>query len=242
MTERWFSEQELAELSRPTMDRAIEAIDAGDLDRARSLCEEMKHEWQMLHDLMASGVLDLVSFIQERHGDEGVAEAWRASMEHGWRRHSDAIGRLPRREIVGLLAATWRAHSCSGVGPHPGGFTITEDEQKVTFRMSPCGSGQRLVLNGAYDGLPGGGVTREAHDWSFGRKGMPLYCTHCSFMNESMPIEWSGYPLYPLDPPEDYATDACTWYWYKDPADIPERHWRRHGAVKPGRGGERPGG
>ena len=32
MGERWFSEEELAEMSRPTMDRAIEAIDAGDLD------------------------------------------------------------------------------------------------------------------------------------------------------------------------------------------------------------------
>ena len=33
----------------------------------------MKHEWQMLHDLMAAGVLDLVSFIQQRLGDDGVA-------------------------------------------------------------------------------------------------------------------------------------------------------------------------
>ena len=28
MSERWFSEEELAEMSRPTMDRAIEALDA----------------------------------------------------------------------------------------------------------------------------------------------------------------------------------------------------------------------
>ena len=31
MAERWFSEDELREMSRPTMDRAIEAIEAGDL-------------------------------------------------------------------------------------------------------------------------------------------------------------------------------------------------------------------
>ena len=61
MTDRWFSPEELDELSRPTMDRAIEAIDAGDLEEARRLCSEMKHEWQMLHDLMAGGVLDLVA-------------------------------------------------------------------------------------------------------------------------------------------------------------------------------------
>jgi hypothetical protein len=55
-------------------------------------------------------------------------------------------------------------------------------------------------------------------------------------MNESLPIQWSGHPLYPSDPPEDYSTDPCTWYWYKDTADIPARHWERYGAVKPGPG------
>ncbi len=157
MTDRWFSQEELAELSRPTMDRAIEAIDDGDLEEARRLCGEMKHEWQMLHDLMAGGVLDLVSFIQQRLGDDGVAEAWSESMGRGWRRHHDAIVSIDRRQIVLLLAATWRAHSCSGVGPNPGSFTITEDQEKVTFAMNPCGSGQRLVRNGAYEGLPDGG-------------------------------------------------------------------------------------
>ena len=119
MTDRWFSEEELEQLSRPTMDRAIEAIDAGDSSEARRLCAEMKHEWQMLHDLMASGVLDLVSFIQQRLGDDGVAEAWTESMGRGWRRHHDAIVALDRRELVGLLAATWRAHSCSGRRSQP---------------------------------------------------------------------------------------------------------------------------
>ena len=233
MAQRWFSAQELDQMARPTMDRAIEAIDAGDLVSARRLCGEMRHEWQMLHDLMAGSILSLASFIQQRLGDEGVADAWRESMERGWRRHHDAINRLDRRELVHLLAATWRAHSCSGTGPNPGSFTITEDDEKVTFTMNPCGSGQRLVLNGAYDGLADGGGTREAHSWSYGRKGFPLYCTHCSFMNESMPIQWSGYPLYPSDPPGDYRTDPCTWYWYKEPDAIPERHWARYGAVKP---------
>jgi hypothetical protein len=232
MTDRWFSQEELRELSRPTMDRAIEAIDGGDLEAARALCAEMRHEWQMLHDLMAGSVLDLVSFIQQRLGEEGVAEAWTESMSRGWRRHHDAIAALERRDLVPLLAATWRAHSASGVGPHPGSFTISEDEEKITFAMHPCGSGQRLVLNGAYDGLPDGGRTREAHDWSFDRKGFPLYCTHCSFMNESLPIQWSGYPLYPCDPPSDYSKDPCVWYWYKDPEAIPARHYGRYGAVK----------
>ena len=42
MTERWFSDEELEQMSRPTMDRAIEALDRGDVRAARALCEEIE--------------------------------------------------------------------------------------------------------------------------------------------------------------------------------------------------------
>ena len=64
MSEQWFSEEELAQLSRPTMDRAIEALDRGDTDAARALCVEMKHEWRLLHDIMVDGIAGLISFVQ----------------------------------------------------------------------------------------------------------------------------------------------------------------------------------
>ena len=227
-TERWFTDEELAAMAQPTMDRALAAIDAGDLDGARAACEAMRHEWGMLHDLMTEGTLGLVTFIQDRLGDEGVAAAWEESLGRGWERHVASIGRLPRRTVVELLAATWRAHSTSGTGEDAGAFTVTEDEEKVTFHLHPCGSGGRLVRRGLYE-QHGYGRTHEAHDWSFGRKDMPLYCTHCAFMNESLPLKWGGYPLYPLDPPQDYAKDPCRWYWYKDPAAIPERFAGRYG-------------
>jgi hypothetical protein len=232
--DRWYSEETLAELSRPTMDRAIEAIDAGDLETARELCSGMRHEWRFLHDLMAESMLGLISYVQERCGEDAVADAWRHSMERGWKRDTAKIVRKDRRSIVEALAATWRAHSTSGVGDHPGQFTIEEDADKFTFTMNPCGSGQRLWRRGMYEGDSAYGVTREAHDWSYERVGLPLYCTHCTFMNELLPIKWYGLPLYPSDPPNDYDTDPCVWYWYKDPADIPERHWTRYGVAKPG--------
>ena len=94
--------------------------------------------------------------------------------------------------------------------------------------MNPCGSGQRLVRNGRYEGLDAFGTTNEAHDWSYGREGFPLYCTHCSFMNESLPIEWIGRPLYPSHPPGDFHSDPCVWHWYKDPADIPAEYAQRY--------------
>ena len=233
--ERWFSPGELAELTRPTMDRAIEAIQAGDYETAAQLCQGMRYEWRFLHDLMAEQILGLITFIQERLGDEAVADAWTTTMQRGWKRDTAAIVARDRRRVLEALAATWRAHSTSGVGPHPGRFSIEEDDEKFTFRMNPCGSGQRLWRMGRYQGDDAYGVTREAHDWSYGRVGFPLYCTHCAFMNEILPMKWYGVPLYPSDPPEDFDVDPCTWYWYKDATRIPDRHWSRYGLTKPAR-------
>jgi hypothetical protein len=232
MSERWFSDEELAELSRPTMDKAIEAIEAGDLERAKALCEEMKHEWRFLHDLMVHGVAALLTFIQQRLGEDAVREA--QDVDEGfWKRAVEKIDATDRRAIVYALAATWRAHSGSGTGPAPGAFTISEDDEKVTFAMNPCGSGQRLWRTGAYRGEGAYGLTREPHDWSYGRKDFPIYCTHCTFMNESLPLRWIGRPLYPSHPPGDYDHDPCVWHWYKDPDAIPAEYYERYGAAKP---------
>ena len=51
-------------------------------------------------------------------------------------------------------------------------------------------------------------------------------------MNEILSIGWLGYPVYPSDPPGDFDRDPCTWYWYKDPADIPDEHWERYGLTR----------
>ncbi len=231
--ERWYTAEELAAMSRPTMDRAIEAIDRGDLVKARALCEAMRYEWRYLHDVMAESMTGLISFIHERLGEDAIPDAWTRALSKGWQRDSGKILERDRRDIVEALAATWRAHSGSGTGPNPGAFSVEEDDEKFTFRMNPCGSGQRLWRNGAYEGENAFGVTLRGHDWSYGRANYPLYCTHCTFMNESLPIKWYGLPLYPSEPPADFDHDPCVWYWYKDPKDIPSLYWERYGATKP---------
>jgi hypothetical protein len=235
LEERWFTDEELADMARPTMDRLTEALDEGDIEKARKLAKSMTNEWRFLHDLMVEGSLGMVDFVKRRFGEDAVADFWYESLKKGWKRDTAAIVERSRRQIVEALAATWRAHSTSGKGPNPGSFTIEEDEEKFTFYLHPCGSGGRLVLRGMYEGADAYGTTDTAHDWSFGRSNFPLYCTHCTFMNETMPMEWFGFPLYPLDPPEDYHRDPCRWYWYKDPDDIPERFWQRYGREKPAR-------
>jgi hypothetical protein len=104
MAERWFSDSELEQMSRPTMDRAIEALDRGDAETARALCQEMKHEWRYLHDLMVEGIGGLISFIQDRLGDDGVADAWTSGQGRGWRRDVETIA----AGIASRSSTRWR--------------------------------------------------------------------------------------------------------------------------------------
>ena len=151
MSERWFSDEELAAMSRPTMERAIEAIDAGDLEGAKALCEAMKHESQFMHDLLVDGVAGLISFVKEKLGDDGVEEAWEYSLERSWRKPVETIDEHRpqdggRRRLRRPGARTRPAASARS----PGAFVIDEDDEKLTFTMNPCGSGQRLWRNRRY--------------------------------------------------------------------------------------------
>lgn len=229
---RWFSPEELEQMSRPTMDRAIEAIEHGNLDHATKLCSEMRHEWRGLHDTMAGMIGGIISFIQRRLGDDGIADAWSDALSRGWREETERVLAADRRQIVLGLAATWRAHSGSGRGPNPGAFTIEEDDEKFTFTMNPCGSGQRLWRNGAYQGEHALALTDSAHTWTFGKSNFPVYCTHCAFMNDILPIKWYGMPLFPADAPDDFDHDPCIWFWYKDPEAVPDRFWTRYGLAR----------
>ena len=42
------------------------------------------------------------------------------------------ISESDRKAIAHALAATWRAHSTSGVGPNAGAFEVYEDAEKLT--------------------------------------------------------------------------------------------------------------
>lgn len=231
MDDMWFDEDTLKQMSRPTMDRVIEKIRAGELEDAIRVCDEMKREWGFLHDLMVESLAALLTYIGDTTNEDRVGDALRYMTEKVWKDAVDEIGKRDRRRVAIALAATWRAHSTSGVGPDAGSFTVTEDEDKLTLTLAPCGSGQRLWRQGVYDPPKSYGLTEEPHPWSFNREKFPYYCSHCTLMNELMPIEWTGAPLYPLDPPNS-PDHWCTWYFYKDPAAVPERFYERYGLNK----------
>ena len=106
-------------MSRPTMERAIEAIEAGDLEEAKRLCEAMKWESQFMHDLLVDGVAGLISFVKEKLGDDGVEEAWEYSLERSWNKPVETIDktrsqgrrRIARRDLARALDLGRRAEA-----------------------------------------------------------------------------------------------------------------------------------
>src|SRR6056297_3254722 len=230
-----FTPQELKNLATPYPDRIIEQIRAGHIDAAASLTRDMAGSRIRLHDFFADTCTVLWSFAGERFGEPVLEEMFRYVFEKSARRQFfEAAGAqtLPHLSVY-LLAKSWRAHACFGAGDYPGAFSITEDAEKFTFHLHPCGSGLRLWRKGWYVAGTGGKTSEKERTWTYNRKGFPYYCIHCPFLNEILPFESRyGRLLWPVDPPAG-PEDSCAWHVYKNPDTIPVSYYRRLGLKKP---------
>ena len=233
-------QDDMADLGRPTPEAICQAIDEGRLEEAKALAWYTIDEGKGLHDLYCDWVWDLLSGIAERHGEEEMYRCLRTS-QASWmmRRSWKGFLKLTVEERVQVTAEMMRAHRC---GPEQDGeVQVIEDEDRYTILMDPCGSGGRMRRGDPVNGTPSRlgppyafGVTREAHDWSFGKKDVPYYCVHCA-LNEMLPMEWGGHPLWVTGYDAD-AEKPCAWHFYKSAERIPEDYYRRAGREKPGPG------
>ncbi|MBT6440998.1 MAG: hypothetical protein HOK61_01115 [Alphaproteobacteria bacterium] len=224
-------------LGRPSHVLAAEAIDAGRAEEAKDLIQAAHDESKSLHDLFCDWVWDMLTRMARRCGEQAMFEMLRESQET-WmlRRTWKAFRNMSVKRQVDLTAEVMRAHRC---GPKQDGeIGIEEDDEKFSIVMDPCGSGGRMRRGDPVDGTPSRlgppyefGVTQEAHWWSWGRKDVPYYCLHCA-VNEILPIEWGGRPLWVTEFDAD-AKKPCRWHFYKRPELIPAHYWTRLGKEKP---------
>ena len=76
MSRIWTDEQ-LAEMAKRTIDKALDAIDAGESQKAKDLLHLMYDQFVHLHDGYMVWIAGLLTWIYERHGIEGVEAAER---------------------------------------------------------------------------------------------------------------------------------------------------------------------
>ena len=223
-SKRVFTDQELEELGKRTLDLVLEAIDAGNKERARELAQRMYNEFNFLHDGYFTWVTGLQTYIYENMGVDALEEAERQA-------HTieSKIAFIPTGETD---FRTRVEEMLQGLRGHLQPITVAEDDEKVTITMKPCGSGERLIQKGGYE--KGLARVKEAHPITWGMKNFPLYCVHCPVM-EALDIENTGDFLLCHFVSDPVGKEHCQFVFYKDPASIPEEFYTRISKKKPER-------
>jgi len=228
------------ELGQPTQEKICAAIDDGRLEEAKELARYIIPENKALHDFFCDLIWNLLGEFARRHGEEEMQDILKASQET-WmmKRTWKGFLNLSVEERVYITAEIMRSHQC---GPKQNGaIEVTEDEDRYSIIMDPCGSGGRMRRGDPVDGTKSRlgppynfGASEKPADWNWNRTGVGYYCIHCVF-NEILPMEWGGHPLWVTDY-EDDADKPCVWHFYKSADKIPEFYYTRVGKSKPAPG------
>jgi hypothetical protein len=213
-----------------------QAIAAGERERSLALLGELHRQHKPLHDAYSDWIWLWMTQLAERWGESTMYEMM---MESGRRLRTAGIlatPSIPVEEQVRLLAAGMRGHR-SGPGEE-GDIRVSEDAEKYIVEFDPCGSGGRMRRWGQIDNLPPRdkspfnlGLSQETHPMSWGRTGVPYYCTHCAAYAEILSTDLIGYPsrVTLFDP---NGRKPCSWAFYKRPEDIPEQYFTRIGRTR----------
>jgi hypothetical protein len=224
MGERVWTDEQLADMSQRTIDKALGAIDEGDKEKARQLVTLMYDQFVFVHDAYMSWVSGLLTFIYENYGIDTVVEAERAA--HA--KEAKLVFLPPERTdfkfMVEKLAAELQAHVHQTM-------TIEEDDEKVVITNTPCGSGGRLIAMGAYEPEVGMARIQESVDITFHTKDYPIYCCHCALFNMNA-VDETGDFIFLNNPPQKDGS-YCQFIFYKDKSKIPDEYYVRLGKKSP---------
>jgi hypothetical protein len=226
---RFFSDLEITRLNFDAFDLAQQAIADGDLPMAMGYAQQSKNEWYPAHHALRDWITGMLSYVYRLHGVDATHEAVKEAYENNNARLTlDTAAQQNIKEQVTGLAAGFLQHAMR--------FRIVEDNEKFIFMTEPCGSGGRLLDEGAYAGPKNFALIKERHESTFYLENFPVYCMHCPSTN--IQIFERGGPYY-LMVDGDLMTvpdGNCNFYIFKNPDAIPERFYSRAGRVKPGCG------
>jgi hypothetical protein len=222
--QRVFTEEELKAMGTRTLDLVLEAIDAGDKEKAKELATRMYQEFNYLHDGYMFWVSGLLTYIYRKYGIEAVEEAEREAHTIEAR----AVFKPPEEKDFRFLVE----NMAKGLRGHLQPLEIKEDDEKVCLTMKPCGSGKRIVEKGGYEPDIGLARIKEARPSTWGMKDFPIYCVHCPVM-EMLSIESTGDFAHVRINSDPLCQEDCQFVFYKDPADIPREYYERIGKKKP---------
>lgn len=221
-----FSDQELKELQADTRELIKEAIDAGDITKAKALTDRLYNEFTFIHDGYMCWASSLMTHIYKKYGIKALEEAeMEAHMIEG------KLALTPPendefRTVVKHTASALHGHVHQAIN-------IEEDDEKAVITVSPCGSGGRIIQKGWYEDGAGLAKVKEPSFLTWGMTDFPIYCVHCPAM-EVLSLKFSGQIKWVHEVSETGPQGAsCKFIVYKNPEEVPEKYFNRIGYQKP---------
>lgn len=216
--------ENLHRAAEPAWERARRAVVDGDAETALAAIDESAHRTAGLQRYSINWITSLLSFIGEELGEAAVERALRrfgdtylsTRRSPGWH---ELPAEVRAREIVRSMVA------------NGADVEIHEEDDRIELAFR-CGTGGRLIDEGAYEGEDAYLTLRERGPVTFDRDHLPVYCAHCSVNNEIQGIENTGYPMTVEYPPTEPG-QRCVHHVYRDPGDLPAKVYARLGMPQP---------
>ncbi len=228
---------DVAAVGHGDADEAIESLERGDMTGFARALAAQREVALTVHDAQADWAWGLLSSLRDGLGEERMDEVFRVTQGQWVSERYAALGEMTPHESLELTIEGMRGHF---TGPaRAGRIDVAEEDDRWILSFDPCGSGGRMRRSDAARGQTprteapfSFAVTEKAHDWSWGRKGVCLYCAHCAVVNEIIPIETHGVPMRMTEHPET-PDDQCRWTIYKSADAVPDWVYERVGKQPP---------
>ena len=201
------------------LDLVAHLMEAGRWREARKAVSAACSEHHSAHDGYRNSVARVLSLIVTEWGQAAVEEFREA---HGAWPDFQPLCDESFRTQVEIVAGVNHMHLAS--------FRLIEDSSKVTLLYEPCGSGARLINDGAYYGTREYPLTlmRQPSNSTFGEKDFPVYCNHCSEMTGTILANGGSCFLV-----EGWTTDhrygGCRMHVFKSWSAVPDEFFHRTG-------------
>lgn len=207
---------DLADLVVSNFDVVSQAVKAGKTTgEVLDFLDYARQESQSNNDSFVVFVDSVLTYLADNLGEEAVYKALKprylARMTEFLETTRGAV------EVVQRLTESQRRHHAN--------ISVAEEADRYVLTYNPCGSGGRLrrTKNVA--------VTKKAYPWSWGKAGVPYYCTHCCVNWEMIAVELRGFPAR-ITLVGEKPEDPCIHLIYKKPELIPEEYFNRIGMKK----------
>lgn len=219
-----FTPQEIADLERKPSDGIKAAIEATGNKEAVAAFEQYTGMFNQVHDTFITLSAYAMSAAYETGGADHLTEKLKKFFgpQHKAMLDSGYWSWPFKKRVEFSVNAVKCCHDCDIE-------IVGEDDEKLTFRMNPCGSGQRLWEAGIYEHDCS---LCSPHPMTAGCDNFPIYCIHAP-IGEICSIEFGSVAIYQQEYPEQVGPCSCLFHVYKKKEDIPESYYTRVGKKKP---------